>query len=127
MSGHADSIRRARESWKEGVVEDGVTFEEEWPEEEDEWEDEEWEEEDEWEESMTKKVLNVLLPRLADFVIDVATIAMVPATLLLLSIALFKRATFDLLETGLLVGGATVTTLMIANTKTRLLQRLRLR
>jgi hypothetical protein len=45
MSGNTDSIRRAREIRKEGVVEDDNTTFEEWPEEE--WEDEEWEDEDE--------------------------------------------------------------------------------
>jgi hypothetical protein len=98
MSGHADSIRRAREIRKEGVVE-----------------------------SLKERFLNAieaLLPWLVDFVIDVTTIASVPAALVLLSIALFQKTSFDFLETGLLVGGATVATLMIANAKTRLLQRL---
>jgi translation elongation factor EF-G len=142
MSGMADSIRerRAREFRKEGVEDDSATFEEEWP-EDDEWEDEEWEdeeeledeeweEEEEWEESLTEKVLNAieaLMPRLVDFAVDVATMALVPATLMLLAIALFQRTTFEIFETALLVGGATAMTLMIADAKTRLLQRLRFR
>jgi hypothetical protein len=127
MSGMADSIRerRAREvpGW-EGVVEEAF---DEW-EEEEEWEDDEWEEE-EWEASLTEKVLNAveaLLPRLADFIIDVATIALIPTTLTLLAIV-SQKTSFDLLDTGLLLFGATVATLTIANAKTRLLQRLRLR
>ena len=119
MSGHADSIRRAREVRKEGVAKDdsaNASFEK--------WEDEEW---DEWEdeeedESLTEKVakiLDLLLPRLTDFAIDVMTIALVPTALMLLAIALFQKTSFDFLETGLLLGGATVATLMIANAKTR--------
>jgi hypothetical protein len=138
MSGHADSIRRAREIRKEGVDEGETTTVEEawervWEDEEDEWDEweEEEEDEEEWEEeSLTEKALNAieaLLPRLVDFVADVATIALVPTALMLLAIALFQKTSFDFLETGLLVGGATVATLMIANAKTRLLQRLRLR
>jgi hypothetical protein len=128
MSGNTDSIRRAREIRKEGVVEDETTFEEEWP-EDDEWEDEEWEEE-EWEESLTEKALNAieaLMPRLVGFAADVATMALIPTVLMLLAIAIFQRTTFEIFETALLLGGATATTLMIADGKQKLLQRLRLR
>jgi hypothetical protein len=137
MSGMADSIRerRAREvpERKEGVVEDETTFEEEWPEDE-EWEEEEWEDEEEewedetWKEPLTEKLKSVFkkaLGPLVDFAIDVTTIATVPAALLLLATA--YQTTFGILETALLLFGATVATLMIANAKTRLLQRLRLR
>ena len=140
MSGHADSIRRAREIRKEGVVEDETTFEE-WPEEE--WEDEEWEEDDEewdeweedeewedeeWEEPLSEKLKTLFkkaLGPLVDFVIDVTTIATVPAALLLLATA--YQTTFGVLETALLLWSGTAITLMIADAKTRLLQRLRLR
>jgi len=80
-----------------------------------------WEDEEE-DESLTEKVakiLDLLLPRLTDFAIDVMTIALVPTALMLLAIALFQKTSFDFLETGLLLGGATVATLMIANAKTR--------
>jgi hypothetical protein len=56
---------------------------------------------------------------------DVATLATVPAALLLLATA--YQTTFGILETALLLWGATAATLMIANAKTRLLQKLRLR
>jgi hypothetical protein len=137
MSGMADSIRerRAREvpERKEGVVEDETTFEEEWPEDE-EWEEEEWEDEEEewedetWKEPLTEELKSVFkkaLGPLVDFITDVATLATVPAALLLLATA--YQTTFGILETALLLFGATVATLMIANAKTRLLQRLRLR
>jgi hypothetical protein len=133
VSGMADSIRerRAREvpERKEGVVEE-TTFEEEWPEDE-EWEEEEWEEEDEWDdeewEVSEKPTLRVsgLLIGFIDFVADVATLATVPAALLLLATA--YQTTFDVVMTALLLWAGTAITLMIANTKTRLLQRLRLR
>jgi hypothetical protein len=136
MSGMADSIRerRAREvpGWKEGVVEDETTFEEawqkmwedEWEEEEDEWEDEEDKEEWEEEEWKLTEAIESLLPRLADFVVDVATIALVPTTLMLAAIALFQRTTFDFLETALMLGVTTAVALMIADVKQKLLQRL---
>jgi hypothetical protein len=146
MSGMADSIRErgAREvpaPTEEGVVEEAIEeFEEEW-EEEDEWEDEEdewdeWEEEEgdeewgeeEWKRSLAKKILNTtkaLLPRLVDFITDVATIALVPTTLMLVTIIIFQTTVFGFLETSLLLWGATAATLMIANAKTRLLQKLR--
>jgi hypothetical protein len=136
MSGMADSIRErgAREvPGKEGV-EDETTFEEEWPEDE-EWEDEEWEEEDEWDDeewevlsekprTLIERVSGLLIGFI-DFMADVATMATVPAALLLLATA--YQTTFGILETALLLWGATATTLMIANAKTRLLQKLRLR
>jgi hypothetical protein len=147
MSGMADSIRerRAREvpGWKEGVE---TTIEEAWErvwedEEEDEWEDEEdewdeWEEEEgdeewgeeEWKRSLAKKILNTtkaLLPRLVDFITDVATIALVPTTLMLVTITIFQTTVFGFLETSLLLWGATAVTLMIANVKQKLLQKLR--
>jgi hypothetical protein len=138
MSGDADSIRRAREIRKEGV-EDETAFEEIWPEEEDEWEDEEWGddeeewedeewEEDEWKVSLTEKVakiLDLLLPRLAGFAIDVMTIALVPTTLMLLTIA-FQRTTFGIFETHILLAIAAAVALMIADAKQKLLRRLRL-
>jgi hypothetical protein len=136
MSGMADSIRerRAREvpERKEGVVEDEATFEEEWPEDE-EWEEEEWEEEDEWDDeewevsekpTLFERVSGLLIGFI-DFMADVATLATVPAALLLLATA--YQTTFGILETALLLWGATAATLMIANAKTRLLQKLRLR
>jgi hypothetical protein len=136
MSGMADSIRErgAREvpGWKEGVVEDETTFEEEWPEDE-EWEEEEWEEEDEWDDeewevsekpTLFERVSGLLIGFI-DFIADVATLATVPAALLLLATA--YQTTFGILETALLLWGATAATLMIANAKTRLLQKLRLR
>jgi hypothetical protein len=136
MSGMADSIRerRAREvpERKEGVVEDEATFEEEWPEDE-EWEEEEWEEEDEWDDeewevsekpTLFERVSGLLIGFI-DFMADVATLATVPAALLLVATA--YQTTFGILETGLLLWGATAATLMIANAKTRLLQKLRLR
>jgi hypothetical protein len=135
VSGMADSIRerRAREvpERKEGVVEDETTFEEEWPEDE-EWEEEEWEDEEEewedetWKEPLTEELKSVFkkaLGPLVDFITDVATIATVPAALLLLATA--YQTTFGILETGLLLFGATVATMMIANTKQRLLRKLR--
>jgi hypothetical protein len=138
MSGMADSIRerRAREvPEREEGVEDETTFEEEWPEDE-EWEEEEWEEEDEWDdeewedetwkEPLTEKLKSVFkkaLGPLVDFITDVATMATVPAALLLLATA--YQTTFGILETALLLFGATVATLMIANTKQRLLRKLR--
>ena len=136
MSGMADSIRewRAREvpaPTEEGVVEEAIEeFEEEWPEEEDEWEEEEEWEDEEWEEeeplSMSEKLM-MLIKRatvpLVEFAIDTATLATVPAALLLLATA-YQTTTFGILETALLLFGATTTTLMIANAKTRLLQRL---
>ena len=127
MSGNTDSIRRAREVRKEGVVEDDNTTFEEWPEEE--WEDEEWEDEDEeWEEPLSEKLKTLFkkaLGPLVDFVIDVATIATVPAALLLLATA--YQTTFDIVETALLLWSGTAMTLMITNAKQKLLQRLRLR
>ena len=147
MSEMADSIRERRarevpEPEREGV--EKTTFdeweeeweEEEWEDEEDEWDeweeeegDEEWGEE-EWKRSLAKKILNTtkaLLPRLVDFIIDVATIALVPTTLMLVTITIFQTTVFGFLETSLLLWGATAATLMIANTKPRLLQKLRLR
>jgi len=130
MSGMADSIRerRAREvpEKEEGVVEEAIEeFEEEWPEEEEEWEDE-WEDEEEWEEPLSPRTLieRVLGP-LLDFVVDVTTLAAVPAALLL--IATQTTAYFDIVETALLLWSGTAITLMISNAKTRLLQKLRLR
>jgi hypothetical protein len=133
MSGMADSIRerRAREvpERKEGV-EDETTFEEEWPEDE-EWEEEEWEEEDEWDDeewevsekpTLFERVSGLLIGFI-DFIADVATLATVPTALLLVATA--YQTTFGILETGLLLFGATVATLMIANTKQRLLRKLR--
>jgi hypothetical protein len=124
VSGMADSIRErgAREvpGWKEGVVEEEEWPEEEW-EEEDEWEDEEWE--DEWEESLTEKVL-ALMPRLVGFAVDVATIA-IPAMLMLLAIVLFQKTTFEIFETAMLVGGATLITMFVSDAKQKLLQRLK--
>jgi hypothetical protein len=121
MSGMADSMRErgAREvPGKEGVVE-----EEEWPEEEDE--------EDEWNEWEVTEKPRTLIERalgpLIDFVADVATIALVPTTMMLAAIALFQRTTFDFLETALMLIVTTAVALMIANAKTRLLQKLRLR
>jgi hypothetical protein len=129
MSGMADSIRerRAREvpERKEGV-EDETTFEEEWPEDEEWEEEEEWEDET-WKEPLTEELKSVFkkaLGPLVDFIADVATMATVPAALLLLATA-YQTTTFDILETGLLLFGATVATLMIANTKQRLLRKLR--
>ena len=147
MSGMADSIRerRAREvpGWKEGVDEGETTTVEAWErvwedEEENEWEDEEyeeeeWEEEDEWDDeewevsekpTLFERVSGLLIGFI-DFMADVATLATVPAALLLLATA--YQTTFDILETALLLWGATAATLMIANAKTRLLQKLRLR
>jgi hypothetical protein len=137
VSGMADSIRErgAREvpaPTEEGVVEDETTFEEEWPEDE-EWEEEEWEEEDEWDDeewevsekpTLFERVSGLLIGFI-DFMADVATLATVPAALLLLATA--YQTTFGILETALLLWGATAATLMIANAKTRLLQKLRLR
>ena len=144
MSGMADLIRERRAREVPAPTEEGVATEEAWKalwEDEEEWE-EEWEEEDEWEEeegddewgeeewkeSLAKKILNAkaLLPRLVDFVVDTTTIALVPTTLLLLAIA-SQKTSFEIFEAALLVGGATVVTLTIANFKARLLQRLRLR
>ena len=136
MSGMADSIRErgAREvpaPTEEGVVEDETTFEEEWPEDE-EWEEEEWEDDGEeredeaWKEPLTEKLKSVFkkaLGPLVDFIADVATMATVPAALLLLATA--YQTTFDVVETALLLFGATVATLTIANTKQRLLRKLR--
>jgi proline/glutamate/leucine-rich protein 1 len=138
MSGMADSIRerRAREVRKEGVVEEAIEeFEEEWPEEEDEWEDEEeweddeyedeeWEEEEEWEDEEwePKTLIERVLGPLIDFVVDVATMAMIPTALLLVATA--YQTTFDVVETALLLFGATTATLMITNTKQKLLRRL---
>jgi Ran GTPase-activating protein (RanGAP) involved in mRNA processing and transport len=128
MSGNTDSIRRAREIRKEGVVEDDNTTFEEWPEEE--WEDEEWEDEDEeWEEPLSEKLKTLFkkaLGPLVDFVIDVTTIATVPAALLLVATA-YQTTTFDIVETALLLWSGTAMTLMIADAKQKLLQRLRLR
>ena len=134
MSGMADSIRerRAREvpERKEGVVEDETTFEEEWPEDE-EWEEEEWEdEEDEWDDeewevsekpTLFERVSGLLIGFI-DFIADVATLATVPAALLLVATA--YQTTFDVLETALLLWGATAATLMITNIKQKLLRRL---
>ena len=148
MSGMADSIRERRarevpEPEREGVVEgETTTVEEAWErvwedEEENEWEEEEeWEDEEdeeEWEEEewkLTEKALNAieaLLPRLVDFIIDVATMAVVPVALTLLAVALFQRTTFEIFETAALLVGGTTATLMVADLKTRLIQRLRLR
>jgi hypothetical protein len=116
MSGMADSIRerRAREvpERKEGVVEDETTFEEKWPEdeeweEEEEWEDEEeeWEDE-EWEVSEKPTLferVSGLLIGFIDFIADVATLATVPAALLLLVTA--YQTTFGILETALFALG----------------------
>jgi hypothetical protein len=126
MSGNTDSIRRAREIRKEGVVEE--TFDEEW-EDEEEWEEDEWEEE-EWEESLTERLKALFvkaLGPLVDFIADVATIALVPAALLLVATAYHTTMTFDIVETALLLWAGTAITLMIADAKQRLLRRLRLR
>ena len=136
MSGHADSIRRAREIRKEGVETTEEWSEEEWEDEweeeeewEDEWEDDEEEWEDEtWKEPLTEKLKSVFkkaLGPLIDFIADVATMATVPAALLLLATA--YQTTFGILETALLLWSGTAVTLMIANAKQKLLQRLRLR
>jgi hypothetical protein len=61
-----------------------------------------------------------------DFVIDVTTIATVPAALLLVATA-YQTTTFDIVETALLLWSGTAMTLMIADAKQKLLQRLRLR
>jgi len=130
MSGNTDSIRRAREIRKEGVVEDETTFEEEWPEDDewDEWEEEEWEDKDEeWEEPLSEKLRAVLMKALGplvDFIVDVATIASVPAALLLVATAYHMTTTFDIVETALLLWSGTAITLMIADAKQRLLRRL---
>ena len=130
MSGSCDSIRerRARESWEdgreEGVEVETTTVEEAWQKI---WEDEEWEDET-WKEPLTEELKSVFkkaLGPLVDFIADVATLATVPVALLLLATA--YQTTFGILETGLLLFGATAATLMIANAKTRLLQKLRLR
>jgi hypothetical protein len=100
-------------------------------EEEDEWDNEEWEEEDElddeeWEVSEKPTLferVSGLLIGFIDFMADVATLATVPAALLLLATA--YQTTFGILETALLLWGATAATLMIANTKQRLLRKLR--
>ena len=146
MSGSCDSIRerRARESWEdgreEGVVEDETTtVEEAWErvwedEEEDEWEDdeyedEEWEEEEEWEDEEwePKTLIERVLGPLIDFVVDVATMVTVPTALLLIATTYHTTTTFDIiLEVALLLFGATTATLMITNTKQKLLRRLRL-
>jgi hypothetical protein len=79
---------------------------------------------------LTEKVLNAveaLLPRLVDFIIDVATIAVLPTLLTLLALVLLQRPVFDFLETALMLVVTTAVALMIANAKTRLLQKLRLR
>jgi hypothetical protein len=121
MSGMADSIRErgAREvpGWKEGVVEEAIEeFEEEWPEEE--WEDEEWEVLSEKPRTLIERVLGLLI----DFITDVVTLATVPTALLLVATA--YQTTFGILETALLLFGATTATLMIANAKQKLLRRL---
>jgi hypothetical protein len=111
---------------------EGVETTEEWPEDE-EWEEEEWEdEEDEWEDEEWEVSEPTLFERVSglligfiDFIADVATLATVPAALLLVATA--YQTTFGILETALLLWGATAATLMIANAKTRLLQKLRLR
>jgi len=130
VSGSCDSIRerRARESWEdgreEGVEVETTTVEEAWQKI---WEDEEWEDET-WKEPLTEELKSVFkkaLGPLVDFMADVATLATVPAALLLVATA--YQTTFNVLETALLLWGATAATLMIANTKTRLLQKLRLR
>jgi hypothetical protein len=132
VSGMADSIReqRAREvPGKEGVVED-ETMEMEWPEEweEEEWEEEEgdkWEEEEEWKESLTERVLALVpVPQLVGFAVDVATIA-IPAILMVLAIVLFQKTTFEIFETAMLVGGATLITMFVSDAKQKLLQKLR--
>jgi hypothetical protein len=133
MSGMADSIRERRAREVPAPTEEGVeTTKEEWEEEEweeDEWEDEEWEdgeeewEDEEWEVSEKPTLLSGLLIGFIDFIADVATLATVPTALLLVA----YQTTFDVVETFLLLFGATATTLMITNTKTRLIQRLRLR
>jgi hypothetical protein len=129
MSGHADSIRRAREIRKEGV-EDETTFEE-WPEEE--WEDEEWEEDEEewedeeWEESLTEKLKTLfkkVLGPLVDFMIDTAAIAAIPTVVTLSMIALFRTTAF---EVYLAAVAATLITIFVSDAKQRLLRRLRLR
>jgi len=130
MSGHADSIRRAREIRKEGVETTEEWSEEEWEdewEEEEEWEDEWEDDEEEWEEPLSEKLRTALMKALGpliDFVVDVATLAAVPTALLLIATA--YQTTFDL-ETALLLWSATAATLMISNAKQRLLRRFRLR
>jgi hypothetical protein len=119
MSGHTDSIRRAREIRKEGVEDDSATFEEEWP------EDEEWGDE-EWDESLAEKALNAIeaiIPKLVGLAIDTAAIVAIPTVVTLSMIALFKTTAF--VEVYLATGAATLLTLLIADAKTRLLQRLR--
>jgi hypothetical protein len=131
MSGHADSIRRAREIRKEGVVEDKTTFEE-WP-EDDEWEDEEWEddeeewEDEEWKEPLSEKLKTIFkkaLGPLVDFMIDTAAIVAIPTVVTLSMIALFRTTAF---EVYLAAVAATLITMFVSDAKTRLLQRLRLR
>jgi hypothetical protein len=129
MSGMADSIRERRARKVPAPTEEGVeetTFEEEWPEEEweeeDEWEDEEWEVSEK--PTLFERVSGLLIGFI-DFIADVATLATVPAALLLL--ATTYQTTFGILETALLLWSGTAVTLMIANAKQKLLQRLRLR
>jgi hypothetical protein len=133
VSGMADSIRerRAREvpepEREEGVEDETTTVEKAWErtwedEEEDEWDDEEWEVSEK--PTLFERVSGLLIGFI-DFMADVATLATVPAALLLLATA--YQTTFGILETALLLWGATAATLMIANAKTRLLQKLRLR
>jgi len=61
---------------------------------------------------------------LVDFIVDVATIASVPAALLLVATAYHMTTTFDIVETALLLWSGTAITLMIADAKQRLLRRL---
>jgi hypothetical protein len=144
MNGMADSIRErgAREvpaPTEEGVDKGETTIEEawervwEWEDEEDEWdeweeeewEDDEWEEEEEWKESLTERVLALVpVPQLVGFAVDVATIA-IPAMLMLLVIVLFQKTTFEIFETAMLVGGATLITMFVSDAKQKLLQRLK--
>jgi hypothetical protein len=128
VSGMADSIRERRAREVPAPTEEGVeetTFEEEWPEEEweeeDEWEDEEWEVSEK-----PRTLIERVLGPLIDFVADVATMATVPTALLLIATTYHTTTTFDIVETALLLFGATTATLMITNTKQKLLRRLRL-
>jgi uncharacterized membrane protein len=63
-----------------------------------------------------------VLGLLIDFITDVVTLATVPTALLLVATA--YQTTFGILETALLLFGATTATLMIANAKQKLLRRL---
>jgi hypothetical protein len=91
MSGHADSIRRAREVRKEGVVKEIL--------------------------NAVKNAVKAAIPELIALAIDVATIVAVPTL-----IALFWTTTF---EGFLAAGGATLITILVSDSKQKLLQRLK--